>query len=62
MSPFLGGLSCCPCLDGGSVVVDSLLIVAYWGSVFGLFFVIQYSVSFYFCKHLNGEEELVALL
>ena len=47
------------CFCGGSVVGDSLLIVdpiVCRGYVFGLCFVIQYFLSFYFCNHRDREE------
>ena len=55
--PPLSGLSCCPFLGGGSVVVDSLLkvipIVGFCGCSM---FCVCYFVSILVCNHLYGEE------
>ena len=62
----LKGLNCCLFYDGGSVVVDSLFIVApiiCGGSVFGPYFVMQYlSVLSSFAIFLMGKRKLIALL
>ena len=45
LSPPPRGLGCCPFLGGGSVAVDSLLILPLWDSVIVLCFAMRYFMS-----------------